>query len=171
MREGKMDGYKKLVIDLFESESTHIIANSSSEHAAVLYTAFFSYAQEEICIYCNSLNSSVFGNRQVIERAREFLNKQNTRLHIGVTEVPDKTTGFFDVLKSFHAKDPKKVEVLSFPKMSADGKFINFSVMDKKAYRLEPDSSKCEAIACANDVLFATKLRDAFFACRKPKES
>lgn len=167
-----METYKKLVDYLFRNKSDRIIANSSDAHAAVLFEAFFKYAEKEICIFCECLNKKIFDNSGVLENAKIFLEKNNTCLLIGITANQPEPSAFFELLRSIKSDTSKegKVRVMRFPKMTANGKFINFAVMDDCGYRYEPDYHKCAAIASANDAPFAAKLKKAFFECLpKPK--
>ena len=158
-----METYKDLVERLFQNKSSEIIANSSPEHAAILYQAIFTYAQKEIFIFCDSLKPSVFDNDCVVEKAKAFLSKNNTILHIGVTQHPDTNGNFLNMLKSMkknlNNQEKDRIRVVRFPRMKAKEKFVNFSVMDSCGYRYEPDSTRCCAIASANDESFASELR------------
>lgn len=170
-----MDQYKALVEDLFKKESPRVIANSSSAHAAVLYNAFFSHASDKICILCDKLDRTVFDDADVLRSAEQFLNNDNAKLYIGVTGEPDRDSRFFKLLsnKKQEKKEKKEnIRVMPFPKLIADGKFVNFAVMDSRAYRYEPDSSRPCAIASAMDEPFASMLENTFFSnMPKPKDT
>lgn len=167
-----METYRKLVDDLFRNKSDRIIANSSDAHAAVLFEAFFKYAEKEICIFCERLNKNVFDHHDVLENAKKFLEKGNTRLWIGITAAQPEQSDFFELLKQRKKESSgANIRVMRFPKMTANGNFINFAVMDDCGYRYEPDYHKCAAIASANDAPFAVKLKRAFLECLPKQES
>ena len=158
-----MEEYKKLVQELFLTRSDKIIANSSDKHAAVLFAAFFQYAEKSIYIFSERLSRNVFEAPDVLENAKEFIQKTDTKLYIGLMADRPEYSSFLKLLQTYH-KTPN-IRIMKFPKMIADGKCVNFAVMDDCGYRFEPDYQKCSAIASANDPLFAMRLKKAFEDC------
>lgn len=166
-----MENYREMVESLFEKNSNRIIANSSSEHAAVLYETFFSHAEKEIRILCDNLNPDVFDKTSVIEAAKKFVQSPGTsgdkrKLLIGITGAPPPNSKFIAAMKNLKAQldenDRANLRIFSCNRIMADNKFVNFAVFDSHGYRFEPDSSRCSAIASINDVPFAIKLWQAF---------
>lgn len=167
-----MNTYRDMVNFLFEKKSNRIIANSSPEHAAILYETFFAHAEKEVCILCDNLNPDIFDRNSVIEAAKNFIVTPNAdgsrrKLLIGVTGTPDPNSKFIasmkNIKKGFKDDERKKdLRIFPCPQIIADGKFVNFAIFDDCGYRFEPDSSKCSAIASVNDAPFAAKLRQVF---------
>jgi len=150
-----MDTYRELVLDLFSNHSSKLIANSSEQHAAVLFEAIFKNAKKDIRIYSEKLSATVFNNSFLIDEARKFIENPDHKLLIAVTASHPDASDFLSLIRQPHNA---KISVYRFPKIYSKGKSINFAVMDDFAYRFEPDSTNCRAIACANDPNFGQRL-------------
>jgi len=167
-----IDDYRQLVQELFDNSSSRIIANSSAQHASVLYAAMFQHAQKEIRILCDNLSPEVFGDAEVIKATESFLEKTDVNLKIGILSNCPLESAFLDLLKKKMAasqdspqktsSEQRQISIYRFPEIIVNNKVINFAVMDKTGYRFEPDHQKCCAIACANDSDFSLTLANLF---------
>ena len=155
-----MSTYREVVDQLFRTHSHYVIANSSAEHASVLYETFFNYAQNEVRIFCHKLNPEVFACPNVCDAVEKFLDRKGS-LYIAVQEEPQESSKFLEII--LNEKYEQQVFLWLGKKFQGkDGKLLNFAVMDSVAYRFEPDQDETQAIASANDPSFARKLVQAF---------
>ncbi len=159
-----MQEYKDLVFELFKSGSDKTIANSSDVHAAILYSAMFNFAEKTICIFCRNLKQSVFCQLDVQQKAEAFLNKGG-HLYIALQEEPQDSPFLRMILQENFAE---KVKICKTGELFLrDGNSFNFSTMDDRAYRLEPNRNETRAIASAFDVAFTLKLKEIFRSVTK----
>ena len=154
-----MQEYKKLVFELFEERVNKTIANSSDVHAAILYSAMFNFAEKTVCIFCRNLKNSVFGQLDVQQKAEEFLQRKGN-LYIALQEDPTESAFLRMILQHKFDENVKICKVGEL--FLKDGNSFNFSIMDNRAYRLEPNRNETKAIASANDVDFTSKLKSLF---------
>ena len=154
-----MNEYKELVFELFESKSGRTIANSSDAHAAILYSAMFKFADNMVCILCRNLKDSVFGNSDVLAQAQSFL-QAGKKLHIALQDDPQPSQFLRMILNPAFDSQVKICRIGEV--FLKDGSSFNFSTMDDRAYRLEPNREETKAIASAYDTDFTAKLNDIF---------
>lgn len=157
-----MEEYKRLVSQLFDRKSNQLIANSSAGHAAILLGMLFKHAQEEVRIFSQKLSADVFNDSFLNECAESFLKARGKKLRIAITDDNLDESRFRNLISTIPDAD---VAVYRFKEIFSNGKSVNFAVMDKTAYRYEPDRTVCRAIASANDKEFAGKLAAVFDQC------
>ena len=154
-----MNGYSKKVKDLFDKQSSEIIANSSVEHATVLYQEMFKHAQRQINILCKNISPEVFDSPDVLN-AVDYLDKNKVCLNIAFQDETPKASKF---LKKILESDNIKVSIFRVGQLLVEQRTsANFATMDDQAYRFEPDREYCRAIASANDKDFVSRLNNFF---------
>lgn len=152
--------YAEYVHLLFEQKSGNKVGNDSAENAKVLYREIFSHAQNEIRIFCTNLSAVVFDDDSVYESLRGALNR-GVKFKI-IIKMPPDTSRSLTELSDAKNVDNVKIWIKTAGEVTANGKEVNFAVMDGCGYRYEYDASKPCAVGCANDPVFAGKLTSLF---------
>ena len=156
----ELDLYRANVERLAELESKEVFSNSRAEHAAVIFETFFKKAKQSVVLFCENLSEKVFNLPSVLSFAESAL-RRGTRLTVLVQKTPQATT-FLESVKRWQ-KDELPITIqVSKPGSEASTASANFAVMDRKAYRFEPNRGEPAAFACMNDVASADRLLGLF---------
>jgi hypothetical protein len=162
--EAMMEAYY-LRIDNAAANSENVeIPNKDAQHAAYLLMTIFKNAKREVRIFTGALFNGVYGNNDLKKAAESFLQLPNAVLKIAyqsqVSQEEIKASVFLKKLSDDPARKGK-IEVFDSSQSFPDLK-NHFAVADDKAYRLEIDHEKREAIGNFGDPIGAKKLADAF---------
>ncbi len=163
-----LSDYTADVERFFDEQSSTIINNKDREHASVLISTLFKKSKEEIYVFSRKLDGD-FYTRESIRNELVAAVERGVKLNILVQETPAAMHLVQELTHGEHAKKVKvkKCSPTSFGATSP----INFTVVDKKAYRLERDRDSCEAFACANAPVTAQKLIDLYKSFELENES
>lgn len=139
----KMFDYRKKVRDAAVRRDGHPLYNGSIDHASVLTEALFEFSNNEVCILTGGLDAHVYGNNEVIEKARAFLSVPNRKVRILV-----ETPSSIDVIdhpfiREFNDSDDVEIRKISEVYDISQ----HFTVMDGDSYRFEEDKTKYSAVA------------------------
>jgi hypothetical protein len=151
--------YRKFVERLAASESAEMFSNGQAAHAAVIFEMFFKNAQQGVNILCRNLKADVFGLDVVINAVKNALWRK-VPVRILVQEAPE-ASNFLALAKQWKGAG-KEIEI-----RSAEGTILaeadqNFAVMDRKAFRFEPNRDAQIAYASMNQSRNATVLDNVF---------
>jgi hypothetical protein len=155
---GELKDYRDGVRKLFELNSPKIISNSMPGHAAILFEAFFDYAQDHVLILCRHLNAEVFDREFVVDAAKRALNR-NVLVSILTQEEPQ-AKRFVDAIEPL--KLTKKYSLERAATEKGQSLPFNFAVMDERAFRFEGDRGEVQAEASMNCPQVATRLVKMF---------
>jgi hypothetical protein len=153
--------YEQLVRSMIKSGNEETISNSQPKHAAIIFKLFFEFARSKVLIFCKDLNSSVFGDPDIIFAAQKAADRG---VHIRViTQSPVPQTTPFSQWLEKGAVSGTRISFKKCPNGSVVQKTpANFTVMDEKAYRYEANSQDVKAVACMNNPTLATQLARLF---------
>lgn len=158
--------YEAMVEGLARHKSDELISNRCSEHAAVLIKHLFLSANQSVLIFSGSLNRAVYGRREIVEAARDFIGRGGeirVVIQKPVAEEELLTHEFLDTL----LKDCPGAGARFVVHIGGEGisKVNNhFIVADRTAYRFEKDTTTHEAFASFNDPEIGTNLSELFKA-------
>lgn len=163
-----MKNYEDMVEALAKSGSPDVIDNSSAEHAAILIKNMFNYATVCVDLFSGCLTKSVYERQDIKDAGRSFIARGGKVRILVQDENSDEFLKDHEFIRSVKsACDDGKDGNFTVSKLSpAIGKDIkaHFLVMDKRAYRYEPDKLKHEAVACFNNPDIALSLSGLFDA-------
>ena len=157
--------YQRSVRFLAEEDSAHLISCGQSAHAAFLYEVFFERAQREVGMLCKNFSRGAFGSERVV-RAFKGAVGRGVRFVAISQETAGEDNPFVASLKQAAKDEPVSV---TYRELGGDateheaklrGFSENFCVVDRKAYRWEPDREKVGAIACMNSPGTASSISD-----------
>jgi hypothetical protein len=165
-----VQAYKDIIDSCAKTGENRVISNSDAKHAAYLLSVLFKHATQKVQIFTGSLYVGVFGKESLIENAVAFLKGGSDRkIQIAFQEKSFLTTMrdhrlIKAVLASLESDEIQgKIEVYD---ASDKDKYADltshFTVMDGKAFRLEIDHAKKNAIANFGDKKSAVKLTEIF---------
>lgn len=171
-----IDTYKALVDRCAKERLDYPIANGSAFHARILIAKLFEIAKKEVLLVTGHLRVQcqngidVYGYRDVIARAKNFLSDPSAKLKIVVQsgEVDGGDNNRF--LKEIINNECRNgIVKLGIPTANAlDSDFPHFMVADGAAYRIETgsdahlDHENITAIANFGDAPTAVNLRDFY---------
>jgi hypothetical protein len=144
--------YKKAIRELMESGSSEQIPNSQAEHAAALFELFFDKAKYRVDIFCENLSQEVFSVDWVRKAFHGALERGISIKILLQKEAPYQE----ELLADFNQEN------LRFASQDVAALDFNFSIMDNRAYRYEPNKRECAAVASLNDGNNCGKLSDTF---------
>lgn len=154
-----ISSYAADVERFFEQNSQVIISNKDKEHAAVLMSTLFKKADKTIIIFSQQLDGQFYSREAVRSELIAAIERG-----VSVKILTQQTPVDSELLTQLHALKSGgnlSIETCSNGSRGAIS-FINFAVVDGRAYRLEKNRDTCEAFACANDVVTAQKLESLF---------
>ena len=166
-----IDEYRKMLDQLFESNSSSIISNSSTAHAIPLIAKLFQHAKKEVMIFTGAMNTDIYGVDEVVDSAGTFLIGNEGKLSIIVQKSSDMVSDEDLVSKENCLIEKIKnrfgdtaLHNVSLFRASADLSTVNyhFMVVDGSAFRYEPDNTKHEALASFNHKEVGEKLESIF---------
>lgn len=147
-KQEELEAYRSNAEALLLAGSDAVIKNGTIEHASILMELFLKHARECVFVFCNKLSEGAYGS-QVIQTAMRNALERGVRVSIICQHKPE-SVNLISLMREF--PDQAKI-VLCHPE---DDEFTisqknNFSVMDRKAFRFEPEHKQTKAFACMND--------------------
>jgi hypothetical protein len=163
--------YEERLAALDAADSGELINNSSTEHAVPLIARLFARGRRQIDVFTGSLEPEIYSKDPVVEALGVFLlGREGTKLRVVVQgspgEVPDAKLlgagGLFAVLRKRFG--PEILSRVSLRRGTDKAREISshFLIVDNEGFRLEPDSTKHEAVASFNRPEYAKQLRMPF---------
>ena len=155
--------YDEKIEDLAKNKTQERFFNTDANHAKVVLLNLMKYADNYVYIVCCSMCSDVSNNEKYIDAVEEFLKKDNSQLKVLFTNHSQDNFGNTEIAKKL--KDYKNKEIRSLKdnnNIQVDGKLINFTVADDRAYRVETDVNERIAFGNFNDADNAIILRNKF---------
>jgi hypothetical protein len=165
-----MNQYKAMLETLSRENSSTVISNSSTEHAAALIEALVRRAKSTIRIFSGSLSKDVYANKSVVDAFISFLSRDSGFIEIIIqspnsenegTVVSDQSGLINKLLHTIGTSLLTRVSVFKADDALEDIEY-HFMVVDGTAYRFEPDKTKHVAFATFNGVELGKKLNDKF---------
>ena len=147
-----LDIYRLLVRSVIKTNGIQRISNDSTSHAVVLTEELIRSANASVDIYCHRLSSDVWGTvavKSAVESARQKIG-MNFRV-----VVQEKSPADIDASAFCFMKD-------SIRSYSTECLRANFMIVDKKAFRVEPDYSERKGFAYVNNCDMSGLLVNAF---------
>jgi hypothetical protein len=168
--------YIEIVNHCARERLSYPIANGSAIHARILISKLFEIAAGDVRLITGTLREKtsqgieIYGHEPVISRAKEFLQRPNTRLSILIqTGIVDRgeRNRFIESVVGDPAR--KGTVVFYVPRREVLGSEVpHFMVSDSSVYRLEtgeeanPANTEYTAVANFGDVDLARSLSDYF---------
>lgn len=153
--------YSKAVEDYASRGENYLFHNEGNEHALIILKNIFVNSKRHIRIAANRLyNDEVVNTPDYIESMKTFLDSENARLSIIITQKPTveevKNCGdtFYKMLYKHRAYGQNRIEIKEGKGRAfygQDGQQINFCTGDEKMYRYENDIIARKAIANFGD--------------------
>lgn len=165
-----MDAYEQAVDFYAKNCIDSEFPNKGSEHATIVISRIFEYAEQYVKIFSGKLNSDVADNPKFIQSLKRYINS-GKKLEVIVEEIPeiDKSNALKLIIES--SKNPmldvsiKKAsnEFLESVRNSFKSKNIyHFIVSDDRAYRVEVDKNNFKARCNFNDTHISSILNNTF---------
>lgn len=151
----EIERYRRIIRAGFDYKLTRLIDNGMPEHAAVLYEQFFLHSKDIVRMFCKNLSKEVFDFPFVADAGRRAIKNGVTLDILLQDEKPEPS--YFSMLLEDH-----NINYLQVPEGDLRTRKINFSVMDRQAFRYERDNVHLTAQACAYDMNRASELADKF---------
>lgn len=166
-----LDLYRQEVVDAAlkaRSGKSEVIFNRSSAHASVLIAELINHAEKEVSILTGRLDPKVFDTPEVLSSLEKFSRQAGAKVNV-ILDGRDSVSGQI-VADPVESKFISKVTTSSaesrivhnLPEEVIKKYRCHFLVVDKRAYRFEPDWRDTEAIGSFLDNAFGTKLNDFF---------
>jgi hypothetical protein len=143
--------YKNTIDTSAENKKDLVIHNGDINHASYLLYTFFKYAKKKICIFTGGLNEKMYCGG-LIEEAVNFLTRNpEATIEIAFQNCSSKNEIINrSLVRTILDNDEIQDRLTLY--MANDSEYINhFAIMDNKAYRLEIDQEKKQAIANFGD--------------------
>lgn len=159
-----VERYREQVRKLAEQEDGTPFFNSSAEHARIIMEEGFAKADVEILILSHALDTRVYGGEDLAEDASYFLKKTGSRLRLLVEKkaAAEAIEGHPLIARITKERNAGHVEVRTVPEEATKEYAYNFSVIDGKHYRFEPDRSKIAAVAAFGEKKTSRHLKEIF---------
>lgn len=170
----EIEQYRIAVKDYASKNRNYLFHNQGDEHALIILTNLFANAKHHVRIAANKLyNDEVVNTRDYIDSMKSFLDRNDTRLSILITNRPSteeikkcpKENTFYWMLFTHPAYSQGRVQIKEGNGKSfqdKDGQQINFCTGDTMMYRLESSIVERKAIANFGDSDMTGKLIEAF---------
>lgn len=149
--------YRSHVEKLFDEGSSLLFQNKDKDHAAVLISTLFNKAQTEAVVLCRNLDKDFYDRPEVSASILKAANR-GVNIKIRIQESPSEGKFLLDLKK---LQSPNISLVTCTPARGADLP-INFTIVDRKAFRLENDRNTSCAVASANKPEVAERLLEIF---------
>jgi hypothetical protein len=163
----QLEDYQAHVERLFDQDSDVLVSNSDPKHAAILIATLFRRAKDKVAVFCRNLKADIYSEKNVVEA---MLDAARRGIEIRIlTQEPPEAVELLWQLNCLAFTSPSKRVHIRMCNKSGIGAALksNFTVMDDKGFRFEPDKSEMKAHACANNrTLVKSMLQrfDKFFA-------
>jgi hypothetical protein len=153
-----LSDYKKHVERMFDEGSSIMFTNKDRDHAAILISTLFKKAENEVVVLCKNLDSEFYG-RDVVKTAIVDALSRGVKLRMRVQEQPEAT----ELVKILTETRSENVDFkICEPGSRSALSLLNFTVTDKKSFRLEQDRSCHAAVACANNPEVANQILSVY---------
>lgn len=151
--------YADNVKDKAARKEDYLFHNEGNAHAKIILENLFRNADSHIRIAANTLNNEVVNSSEYMDAMKCFLDKDNTRLDIIVTQIPRKgdvnmDDSLYGLLLNHHAYNDGRITVKSGEGKSfrdKDGERVNFCTGDDMMFRLEDNIEARTAVANFNN--------------------
>jgi hypothetical protein len=160
------DDYRSSVERLAELNSTEIFSNGRAEHAQIIFETFLKIAKKRVQIFCKNLSPDVFDSS--VAESMGLALRKGVSVEILAQEEPC-SGPVVDAIAAWRQQS-LPISIFKAKTPEVQGLESNFTVMDRKAFRFEPDRSQQSAYACMNGPKQASKLEDFFFKMRAATE-
>ncbi len=142
------------------------LPNGFSGNASILFSAFFKWAQEQVCIYTGNLFGGVFDvETDVVQQAIKFLRKDpKNRLQIALSDKVDFKEFMLKPFISSIMREPDIKGRLAVYDASGIAASNHFTVMDQSAFRFETSHAHKHAVANFGHPAKAERLYNEFKA-------
>lgn len=163
--------YSKDIENSAKKKESHLYHNEGNQHALIVFTNMFRYSNEEVRLAANQLyNDQLVNTTEYIDSVQTFLNKDNTRLYVIVSNPPskgtvNKTGTFYGMLCQHQAYKEGRVIIKDGQGKSFkthEGDRVNFCVCDTSFYRYEDNIEQRTAIVDFGDTDTASELKSKF---------
>ena len=152
--------YQEAVKKLLEERSTLVFSNGMYIHAQAIYAEFLNYAKSTFNLVCTCLSATVFDSKEIATALRNAIDR-GVKVNI-ITERQPEQSATLEIIQSFLGTE-NSPSIYTSAQAEQEQKFpYNFCTIDSRAYRFEEDPDKINAIVCANDRDFASKLDSLF---------
>jgi hypothetical protein len=156
--------YEDWIENLAKNKQSILYSNSGPEHATVVLSTMFKYAQTEVCIYAGAMNGGISNKTVYLDNVAKFLSG-NGKLKMLLKDYSfENNQELFGLLRQFQFINPEQVQIRkAYTRLvNADGNEIHFTTADQGMYRLEKDIGKFHAIGSFNDTKTVKTLKDKF---------
>jgi phosphatidylserine/phosphatidylglycerophosphate/cardiolipin synthase-like enzyme len=160
--------YRRNVEFLMEQRSGELISNGMTVHGAILIETFLKHAKERVVIFCRNLAKDAYNRVTMLANMETALRKG---VQVDIISQSDPESEALVAAVDQWKKDSKMkvtLNVLRPEENAAHEKLaglpINFAVMDRRAYRFEPDHGAHKAVASMNRPAEATQLEELFYS-------
>lgn len=139
--ENALDVYRSMVRRVIREHLTVAMDNSSAQHATVLIDELIRSAEHSVDVYCKALSPDVWSAPSVVDAIHHAIDS-GVQFRVATKEIPARSEALSCLLSYQNA---------SFRMYAQEGLTSNFLIVDKTAFRVEPDDSKREGFAYANN--------------------
>lgn len=166
-----LEQYSKDIENSAKTKESHLYHNEGNQHALIVFTNMFKYSNNEIRIAANQLyNDQLVNTRNYISSVKNFLDKENTKLFIIVSNPPShgqaKREGtLYGMLLEHEAYKDGRVIIKDGQGKgfkTQEGDKINFCVCDNTFYRYEGNIEQRTAIVDFGDSATVSELKKKF---------
>jgi restriction system protein len=151
-----VDDYRSFVQQFASTGSGGPFTSSRSEHVAIVISQLFLTATKEVLILTNSLNPHIFADKEVVDAAKAFLQRNpqgNIRI---ISEEPIQSN--HPLLHALGHGAQCRIVPAELRKLMT----FHFVVTDGQSFRLETDSRKPEAIVQFGNKEMGERMRQTF---------
>ena len=160
----ELKNYQKLLEDSAHSGSKWPVFNEGKEHAAILMSIIFKYAQNYVFLYSCALSPEISKWDIYFETLKECIDRGvKVKLLLQSPEAFDNENPSINIIQ----KNPDNVKILTKEQDKNLKRYLNemdihFAVSDDSRYRLEYNIKDRKAISSFNDPSVAKVLKNAF---------
>lgn len=162
--------YRDAVMYLAEQKDDMLFSNKGAVHAAIVMTAFFTFAEEEVLIFSEKLNKSVANDSEFMKALSKYIVSGKSLKVLLEKDIPDDPSPALIKVMEAAKENPTTVELKTLrsediPKIReffTDNKVHHFAVADQRAFRVEIDPDEFKAIVSFNQPEKAAELHKLF---------
>ena len=156
----KLNNYRFIIEKYATNKVNTSFSNSSKEHAAIVISSIFKYAENTICIFDKNLikDSFISLDNEMKDNIENFLNKSKARLDIALQDeliTNDENSIICSILKKKSEKVTIKIANPEFiNRFSTHDDITNknnlryFTIADKRMFRIQLTSENSEQAIC-----------------------
>lgn len=141
--------YDQIIQRLWELNSGAHFSSVLPENVLSLYELFFAKAQSEVLLFHTELDPQIFNGREL---TREMERATSRRVNIElISQKPNSPVKFFDRLVELTQQVPfADYTELPVGYLGPDSKFLEYCVVDKKAFRFSNPGVGSKGVAYMN---------------------